>query len=261
MPFPDSPRVIYQKNPLTEVICQLSFPAILRIDSEVPANFQGKIQEQYPIYQEAQGANLKLNFPQELAQVVGNTLSLKSGRATYQFLSADKKWKITLTRETLSVSTVEYKRWEDFKHHLETAFNAFVEEYKPPFFTRVGLRYQDLIQRSTLGLDDVSWSELLSKPIAGELSAPEIVDRITHCINQLTIRLDDEGGMILLNHGLVSNEKSEDLYLIDSDFLTEQKTEVQNVNERLDYFNKFSGRLFRWCISERLHDSLEPQLA
>jgi len=259
MPFPDSPRVIYQKNPLTEVICQLSFPAILRIDSEVPANFQGKIQKQYPIYQEAQGANLKLNFPQELAQVVGNTLSLKSGRATYQFLSADKKWKVTLTRETLSVSTVEYKRWEDFKHHLEIAFTAFIEEYKPHFFTRIGLRYQDLIQRSKLGLDDISWSELLSPPIAGELSAPEIVDRITHCINQLTIKLDDEGGMILLNHGLVSNEKSEDLYLIDSDFLTEQRTEVQNVNERLDYFNKFSGRLFRWCISDRLHESLEPQ--
>lgn len=258
MPFPDSPRIIYNKNPLTEVICQLSFPAILLIDSEVPALFQGKIQEEYPIYQEAQGANLKLNFPQELAQVVGNTLSLKSGRATYQFISADKKWRVTLTRESFSVSTIEYKRWEDFKRHLEIAFAAFVEVYKPPFFTRVGLRYQDLIQRSKLGLENVGWSELLSPPIAGEFSAPEIVDRIVHRVNQLTISLDDES-MVLLNHGMVSNENPEDLYIIDSDFLTEQKTEVQNVTEKLNYFNKFSGRLFRWCISDRLHNALEPQ--
>ena len=259
MPFPDSPRVIYQKNPLTEVICQLSFPAILLIDSEVPASFQGKIREEYPIYQEVQGANLKLNFPQELAQVVGNSLSLKSGRPTYQFLSADRKWRVTLTRESLSVSTVEYKRWEDFKRHLETAFAAFLEEYKPHFFTRIGLRYQDLIQRSELGLENVTWSELLSPPIAGELSAPEIVDKITHCVNQLTISLDDNGTKVLLNHGLVSNENSEDLYIIDSDFLTEEKTEVQNVIERLDYFNRFSGRLFKWCISDKLHEALEPQ--
>jgi uncharacterized protein (TIGR04255 family) len=259
MPFPDSPRIIYNKNPLTEVICQLSFPAILRIDSEIPANFQSKIQENYPIYQEAQGANLKLNFPQELAQVVGNTLSLKSGRASYQFLSGDRKWKVTLTREFLSVSTKEYTRWEDFKQHLEIALEAFIEEYKPLFFTRIGLRYQDLIQRSKLDLENVSWSELLSPPIAGELSAPEIVDKITHCVNQLTITLDENGSMVLLNHGLVSNENSEDLYIIDSDFLTEQKTEVQNVIEKLNYFNKFSGRLFRWCISEKLHNALEPQ--
>lgn len=259
MPFPDSPRIIYNKNPLTEVICLLTFPAILRIDSEVPATFQGKIQEQYPIYQESQGANLKLDFPKELSQVVGNTLSLKSGRATYQFLSADKKWRVVLTRDSLSVSTVEYKRWEDFKEHLEVAFNAFLEVYKPPFFSRVGLRYQDLIRKSDVGLENESWSELLSPPIAGELSAPEIVNRIKHSVNQLTISLDDNGTMVLLNHGLVGNENAEDVYIIDSDFLTEEKTEVQNVIEKLDYFNKFSGRLFRWCISEKLHNALEPQ--
>jgi uncharacterized protein (TIGR04255 family) len=258
MPFPDSQRVIYNKNPLTEVICLLNFPAILRIDSEVPADFQGRIQKEYPIYQDSQ-PNLKLNFPQELAQVVGNTLSLKSGRATYQFLSEDKKWRVVLTRDSLSLSTVEYKRWEDFKEHLEIALNAFLEVYQPAFFSRIGLRYRDLIERSKLGLETASWSELLSPPVAGELSAPEIVDRITHCVNQLTISLDDNGSMVLLNHGLVGNENAEDLYIIDSDFLTEEKTEVQNVIEKLDYFNKFSGRLFRWCISEKLHNSLDPQ--
>lgn len=252
MPFPDSPRVIYNKNPLTEVICQLSFPAILRIDSEIPATFQSKIQHEYPIFNETHGANIKIGFPPELAQVGGN-------RATYLFNSADGKWKVTLTREFMAVSTTEYKKWEDFKKHLFIAFEAFLEIYNPPFFTRIGLRYQDLIQRSKLGLNKISWGELLNSPIAGELTATEIVDRITHCVNQLTIKLDDDGGLILLNHGLANNTEKESVYIIDSDILTEQKTEVQNVIGKLDYFNTFSGRLFRWCISERLHESLEPQ--
>ncbi len=262
MPFPDSPRVIYNKNPLTEVICQLTFPAILRIDKESPSEYQEKLREDYPFFVEQQGANLKLNFPKEFAEVIGNALPIRSGRAIYQFLSSDKKWKITLTRESFAISTVSYKSWEEFKQHFEKPLSVFIEEYKPAFFSRIGLRYVDIINKSKLNLRDVSWSELLKPSIAGELSDSNIAERITHCVNQLTISLDDEGGVILLNHGLFddnSNESEKFAYLIDSDFSTEQKTEVQNAIERLDYFNKYSGRLFRWCITEKLHDALEPQ--
>jgi len=262
MPFPDSPRVIYNKNPLTEVVCQLTFPAILRIDSESPSKYQEKLREEYPFFNEQQGANLKLNFPKELAQAVGNSLSLRSGRAVYQFISLDKNWKITLTRESLAISTFAYKRWEEFKQHFEKPLSAFIEEYKPAFFSRVGLRYIDLINKSELGLQDVPWRELLKSPIAGELSDLDIAERITNCANQLTISLDDEGSIILLNHGLIGNDSNQTenfSYLIDSDFSTEQKTEVKDVIERIDYFNKQSGKLFRWCITERLHEALEPQ--
>ena len=49
MPFPEATRVIYHKNPLTDVICQLRFPPILKIDSEIPSLFQDTIREQYPL--------------------------------------------------------------------------------------------------------------------------------------------------------------------------------------------------------------------
>jgi hypothetical protein len=39
-PFPESERIIYAKNPLESVICQLRFPAILKISSEPPVEFQ-----------------------------------------------------------------------------------------------------------------------------------------------------------------------------------------------------------------------------
>src|SRR5256885_3722562 len=47
--FPDSPRVIYGKAPLTAVICQLRFPPILRIESTVPADFQERVRTQFPL--------------------------------------------------------------------------------------------------------------------------------------------------------------------------------------------------------------------
>lgn len=261
MPFPDSPRVIYEKNPLVEVICQLSFPAILKIDAEIPSHYQEKLRNEYPIFNEQQGASLKLDFPQELAQVFGNSLPVRSGRAIYSFISADQMWKINLTRDSLSISTRRYREWKDFKSHFEKPLNNFIEIYKPAFFSRIGLRYVDLINKSFLNLQDENWGSLLKPTIAGELADESIASHITQCVNQLTIKLDENGGIILLNHGLVnsSNKNDEHSYLIDSDFSTEQQTEANDVISKLDYFNRYSGRLFRWCITQRLHDALLPQ--
>ena len=47
MAFPEVERVIYERNPLDEVICQLRFPAILKID-EPPIAFQEQIRTRYP---------------------------------------------------------------------------------------------------------------------------------------------------------------------------------------------------------------------
>ena len=33
-------RVLYDKNPLESVICQVKFPTILRVDSELPSAFK-----------------------------------------------------------------------------------------------------------------------------------------------------------------------------------------------------------------------------
>ena len=53
MVFPNFERVVYKKNPLEEVICQLRFPPILRIDSGNAADFQDVIRQDYPLYSEA----------------------------------------------------------------------------------------------------------------------------------------------------------------------------------------------------------------
>ena len=44
------PRCIYDKNPLAEVICQLRFPEILSIQTDIPAKFQDAIRKDFPKY-------------------------------------------------------------------------------------------------------------------------------------------------------------------------------------------------------------------
>lgn len=258
MAFPESPRVIYRNNPLEQVICQLRFPPILRIGSETPAAYQEAIRNQYPLFEE-KAAN-PLELPSELLKVVGSDFPLPIGPKAYEFISADQVWRVGITRDFIALTCRKYERWEDFKAHLERPLAAIIEHYSPAFYTRVGLRYRDVIRRSALNLKGVEWSALLRPHVAGELSAPEIAGEIERVMKDVTITLNKESH-VRIRHGLAHGKQNGELcYVIDSDFYTEERTEIKDGPAILDHFNRQSGRLFRWCITDRLHEAMGPRV-
>jgi uncharacterized protein (TIGR04255 family) len=262
-PFPDSERVVYRRNPLIEVICQLRFPPILRIAAEAPVAFQEKIRNEYPLFNERfpeVNVEMPLGVPPAFAELVKGNLS-KRKLVGYDFTSADEKWKVSLTRDFLSLSTSQYTRWEHFRQHLEAPLQALIGVYAPAFFTRVGLRYQDLIQRSRLGLPPATkWSELIRPHIAGVHAVPELEGAVEESLGQLLISLPQFKAKVRINYGIVqTTELDEKCFLIDADYYTEERTKTDAVDGILAYFNKQSGRLFRWCIEDRLQKAMEPQ--
>lgn len=262
MVFPEAPRVLYERNTLETVVCQLRFPQILRIEADEPVAFQERIRSEYPILTTRAQLDLTAGLPAEFAKLVGENLPLplRQGRA-YDFASADEKWKATLagTFVALTAARGAYVRWEDFKGRLTPLVNAVVEMYQPPFFSRIGLRYQNVIRRSVLGLDGVLWRELIQTHVAGELasSVPEAaVEGITTAV-QFKF---DSGAKVVVRHGLGQTEGSGEVgYVLDADFFTEDRTEVTNAIQRLEDFNREARRLLHWCITGRLHDAMGPR--
>jgi len=182
------------------------------------------------------------------------------GPQGYEFLSPDESWTLVLTRDSLALTAKHYETWEIFKAHLEAPMSAVIENYTPAFFTRIGLRYQNLIQRSKLGLSGVAWSELLKPHISGLLAEPDLDVGASQCV--AVVRFGDENGQVRIQHGLVqSADNSEECYLIDSDFYSERRMPTNEALGTLDFFNAQSGRLFRWCIHNRLDVAMEPQSA
>jgi uncharacterized protein (TIGR04255 family) len=112
--FPDSPRVIYTRNPLVEVICQVRFARLLKIESELPVSFQETLRHQYPKLREVRSARL----PDLVANVIG--VPPNAITSTFEFVDRDDIWKASLTSTFLAVSTVQYTRWEDFLTRLHT---------------------------------------------------------------------------------------------------------------------------------------------
>jgi uncharacterized protein (TIGR04255 family) len=271
MPFPAVDRVIYQRNPLVEVICQVRFPAVLRIDVEPPAAFQDVIRHDFPVFTETSGFEAPLALPPAVAKQLPDSIAkqlgafrmaINSGQKAYNFASDDKDqdWTIVLTRDALSLTANKYKEWDEFRRRLEPAIGALIVQYEPSYFSRVGLRYQDRICRSDLGLEGVSWADLLEPYIAGELGSEGIAPEITLAARQLVVALPDLRGQVLLQHGLSTRDETQEAcFVIDCDFHSTERTEVTDVWRLLEGLHGQAGRLFRWCIRPRLHEALDPR--
>lgn len=69
MKLPEFDRVIYEYNPLFEVVCQLTFPPILKISHQEPVEFQDEIRFQYPLVERTQP-----QIPPEIARLFNNLI-------------------------------------------------------------------------------------------------------------------------------------------------------------------------------------------
>ncbi len=262
MPFPEAKRVIYRQNPLDKVICQLRFPPILRIDADIPARFQDLIRMDFPNF--AESTDIKIELPPEARGQVPPELLRKATQSTgsknYEFSSEDGNWVINLTRTFIALTANNYTRWEDFVEKFTLPMNALVDIYKPTSYTRVGLRYIDVIRRSRLTLSDVCWSELLKPYILGILGSSDIGNQVKNFESRYEVGLEDEKSVVrIVTQFVEAIDNGELCYRIDSDFFNTSKTEIEDALSVLEYFNSQGSRLIQWCITDLLHEAMEPQ--
>jgi uncharacterized protein (TIGR04255 family) len=261
MPFPERRRVLYRKNPLDKVICQLRFPAVLRIETEIPAEFQERIRRDFPNFIEKSEFKVEMPIitPGQGASEYPIQLSPKPSK-NYEFSTESGDWTFNLTRSFIALTSSNYTRWEQFKEKLSHPLKAFLEIYSPEYFPRIGLRYIDIFKRSKLGLDNESWNELLQPYVLGMLSTETVGKNIEGYESKNEIKLEDGTSVVRIITSLIQDtETGEICFLIDSDFFTTTKIRIDEALSRLDYFNTRGSRLIQWCITNKLHEAMEPQ--
>ena len=132
--------------------------------------------------------------------------------------------------------------------------------YAPSFFSRVGLRYVDVIKRSNLNLQNTDWNELLQPYVLGLLASQEVGNHVAAFESRHDINLTDGESIVkIIMRYTEASDTGEMCYVIDSDFYNTNKTQIPNGIDKLDFFSARGTRLFRWCITERLHNAMEPQ--
>jgi uncharacterized protein (TIGR04255 family) len=254
--FPPSPREVYERAPLVQVGCELRFPHILKIE-EPPVTFQERIRRRFPLLE--RGAAPALPQMQALPPEVLRLLNAQVGGTAYQFLTEDRIRVVSLTPGSLSLTTTKYTTWKDFQADLREPLSALNDCYSPSFFSRVGLRYTDVINREELGLGGRVWSDLIRHDVLGEFAFPKFESYVEAVAHQILVKLPDGSGSVTLRHGYVQVLGKQGLsYMIDFDFFRGEKTEVSNAAAVLNHFNQLAGRAFRRCIRDTLRDALRP---
>ena len=263
MPFPRSLREIYSANPLEQVICQLRYPAILKISTSSPAQFQDAIRNTYPLYEAQKPTNVQTpdGFPKEIADLIAAVpFPPDMQLAEHHFLTESRARQISLTQNFIAVSERQYTRWEKFREEIKAAEQVLRESYVPAFYNRVGLRYIDVLDKRKLGLANTPWSELFNSSLIGMLGDGRIAEDVQEVQVVSLLRIPDvENGKVRLRHGLTKSESNgEQVYVIDADFYTDRRSESDEVFSALDKFNRWGGDLFRWATSDRLRTALGP---
>ena len=255
MPFPDADRVVFNNNPLVEVVCQLTFKSPYTesdFSDHLIQEVYDRIKQHFPILKS--GQQLRLNID------VSGGANNKEEMRSYSFFSEDEDWTVILTRESFVIATRNYLRWEEFYEKLQSFITgSLFQVLSEKEFRRVGLRYKDVIRRSVLSLDTVSWNELLNDQISSLLSDVDLAPHIEGYQSSLNVSLGDDVGFLNANYGIViHNETKEKCFMIDGDCYFEGDFGYAAAQGKLEQFNACSRKHFRWAIKDKLFQSLEP---
>lgn len=256
------PRTHFDRPQLREVICQLRFPAILTIDTQEPAEFQEAIRHEFPRYARKQDRVAPKVTLVNGAPQVENQPSVTN----HTFVSQDNKWKLNLTREFISLSTLSYGGWEEFANRLDLPLAQFIKTYSPAFFQRLGLRYVNLFSRRDLGLEMEPWRELFTDPYLGILSQEDVQETATvKCSVDFETALDGScrarvhaGPGLIKASGPNAPQDKEVKFVLDMDLFMGGELAPAYAAGALETLHAHSTELFLGAITQKLYSALEP---
>lgn len=264
MIYADNPRVHYNNPQLVEVICQLRFPAILAIGAKDPADFQDAVRDMFPRY----AAKQEQPAPKITGMGTPNAhLETPKPVVNHNFISADGKWKLNLTSNFISLSTVAYPGWGAFGQHFDRPLAQFIRIYRPAYFERIGLRYMNIFSRQKLGLEGDQWRELIAAPYLGVLADSGVAeDQVQKCFVDVDMRLDSSchakihAGPAVARPNVPGAPKDPEVkFLYDMDLSMGGQIDPRMAAAGLETLHSHSTPLFQGAITDRLHEALEPE--
>ena len=234
----------------------MRFPTILSINASLPVQFQEKIRKEYPYFEETNEEQNEVNIqPEEMKAHFRKITNIKN----YAFVSMDRTIKINLTSTFISISTVNYSKWEEFSAEAKRIISIFEDEYHPAFYTRIGLRYIDVITKSKWNLEDRSWNELIKPHILGVVTPERESGTSGYLCESEYSEMDSE--FIHKSHleFVHVNESKEISLLMDCDYFTGVETMSDVVWDKAEHLHNMSSCFIANAITELLNDAMEPE--
>lgn len=264
-----SDRVIFENNPLAEVVCQVRFDS-RPLNEDLTQALASEINRLgYPILfvEEVNTVTLQV-VPEGLGNDFHQTTPAPI--RIYHFTTQTGEWRASYSVDFVAITCTKYTEWKHFKPRLIDLINLFIDKIGNLTATRIGLRYRDIIDREKLGLTSSGWPELLQPFVLGPFAAVNLCEGaipeedVLSFFFQSNLQLND--CKVLFQGGLArSTESQNTAFVIDADFYLDSE-ECQDCLKRhnliegaLERLHSNAGNLFSRTIQEKLHDALSPR--
>lgn len=228
----------FKRSIAKTIVCELRFPTVLEFgDVRLPSPLVKALRKDYPIAERASEMTLGGTGTPESAGFVHVLRSMKGG------------WAISFKQSAISLEASSYGGYAQLKRRLEQLIHAVGPAIDTDFFTRVGLRFINLVDCK--GQDPrEGWinPDLLQSLASGYFQrVAEFGGRIAST--------DGERG-ILLQHGLNFAEGSDiPNYVVDIDAYRNEVM-VVDVLGVVDLLHDDCFNVFDWALGDRSRDFL-----
>ncbi len=253
-------RVLFGRAPLVLTLAQVRYPALIRFGEQSSlAALQDALSKDYPDANPEQQISLTIN--------VGGMQQSQGGPTIWRFSTHDGTWSVVVGQDAVTIEAREYEEIGHFCDRVRRVLTAIEEHLRPTHQRRLGLRYVNEFRHEDGETMEV-WGGLLNQDLLG-LSG-RLGDSVDHSFHEIRARMED--GVLLIHHGLLrgsatnapgASSGDEPYYLLDLDYFDDHLADwnvdraVQQIRDR----NDTMYRLFRWSMSDRLFQYLEPRYA
>lgn len=230
----------YKKNFITNVICRVDFPEILKLKTEEPKEFQDEIRKEFPRFE-------KDFHPEEIKGT-----KIEKYFYTWKFFDKEKDKSLNLSCKHLVLEFFKYDNFEEFKKLWERIFSLTREIYKIDFFTRLGVRFINKIElRRGNALD---WNGYISgKLISNHKHFTDWNQNIVRAMHQLAFNRDEI--KIIINYGIFNedypNHLTKKQFVLDYDCYTDFEIDSSKVKEKISEHHKIIYDLFENSIGSK----------
>lgn len=231
----------YKRNFLRQAVCELRFPTLMELgEARPPASLVTALRKEYP----------HLELANEVTLGIGG--GVPGSNNAHIFRSSKLTWTVSIKQSVLTIETIAYTDYAHMKERILNVVKAASKIIDSDFFTRIGLRYINVIDSGTDPTD--GWvNPVLVAPIrSGEFKG------IQEYAGKLQLGTPDGG--CLLQHGIRikpphSGEAVQPEYVLDIDtFRNEVK--LSDTATALDVMHAQAFDLFDWTIGPKAREHL-----
>lgn len=246
MTFPATSPEVYAQNFIREAVCQVRFPRLLEIDSQLPVQFQKLLRDDFPFLEVRELFGLAVGGGGE-----GSSGAASPTRTTvYDFKNAKGDTTVALCSDYVSVVTTRYVDWATLRGHLVRALVATSDCYEPGIRVRAGLRYVNVIP--SFG---VAWESVLQPPLVGPFSTDQRA-AVTGWTSQTAFDVGSSRQLNLMS--AFGDEDGEKKFLLDLDVFSEGPGpfRADELATEFDEMNRAATDAFNWAKGPALDRAL-----